>query len=283
MVKRLRKTFYGLPFVSIEDITKGTIALIGSKVVTESIHRPYGVEKAAEVLREVSEEYVGYMTESYDVLHERDVVDLGDFSAEELGDVVREVINRGGIAIVIGGDHATTYYSLRKVALESILWLDAHLDLASEEDYAGSVEINHANALMRLAKLHNGLRVTVAGFRGFSTPKIELERARELGVNIIMGTEEVNKIHNIMETVDAISLDTDFFDALEFKATRVPEIKGFSVNKFMDLLKSIQRVNAKYFDIVEYCPEIDPGLVHAKILVQVIPFIIGVFIKSGYG
>ncbi len=269
-------TFFNLPRVDISDVTKGTIVLIGSTVESKSIHKKYGVGKAVNILRSVSMEYVGYVNNSYALLHDYDIVDLGDFKAKELSKIVRSVINKGGKTVVIGGDHSTTYYSLKEIDFSNLLWLDAHLDLQDETDYGVSSEINHANVLMRIINERRNISVSVLGFRGFSTPKVEIDRAKKLGVNIVNSDETLRELPKHIEEAHAISFDLDFFDASEFSATRVPETKGIRISDFFRALSNIKnRGDIRYMDFVEYCPEIDPGFVNAKILVQIIPLIIG--------
>ncbi|MHA1589410.1 MAG: arginase family protein [Candidatus Njordarchaeales archaeon] len=271
-------TFFGVPKVSINDVVDGTIALIGSKIATESMHKPYGVGSAARVLRKVSCEYTGYIPALNIDIHEKDVVDLGDYDESSIGSAVRGVLKRGGIAIVIGGDHATTYYALKDSGVKSILWLDAHLDISEEE------KVSHASALRHLIRNSNGrIRTIVIGFRGYSTPRMEINYAKKLGLEIIPYPFPQEYLKKALEKADAISLDMDFFDAVFFKATRVPEILGMSLSEFIIRLRSVSKLNAVYFDFVEYCPEIDLGYTHGKILAQLILEVISAFIKSGYG
>ena len=280
MLKISEQTFFSLPKVELDDISNGTIALIGSTVETKSIHRAYGVRSAAKILRKVSLEYVGYINDDRSIINDHDVVDLGDFNAEELGEVVKGVVDNGGVPIVIGGDHATTFYATRYIKFTNVLWLDAHLDMQDIGDYGSSEDVNHANVLLNIIRNTKGLNVVVAGFRGFSTPKIELSRAERLGVSYLSPEELKNKLHDILMKADIISLDLDFFDATEFRSTRVPEIRGFKLNDFIDIIRNTKLLEIKYLDIVEYCPEIDTGFIDAKILVQIIPLIIGSIINA---
>ena len=268
-------TFYNLPKISPEEINKGTIALIGSRIETSSIHKAYGVKNAAEILRRVSVEYVGYIDYKRSIVNDYDVVDLGDFDAEQIGEVVKNVVDRGGIPFVIGGDHATTFFATRYIHFTNLLWLDAHLDMQDLGDYGAARKINHANSLLQIVKHRKNLSVIVAGFRGFSTPKIELSRASKLGITYLSPEEIRGNLRYYLAKAQVISMDLDFFDATEFRSTRVPEINGYKVNEFVHVIANTELRDIKYFDIVEYCPEIDIGFVDAKILVQIIPLIIG--------
>jgi len=283
MVNFVERTFYGLPKVNVDDVVKGTIAILGSRITTKSIHPPHGVEKATYVLRKVSDEYSGYIPYLGITLHDKDVVDLGDFDKDTIGETVKTVIELGGIAFVIGGDHATTFYALEKVeGLNNIVWLDAHLDLANQGDFGIEEEISHASALYNILEKKN-IEATIIGFRGHSTPVVERERVNKLRIKTVSDLRDERLVVSLLKNADAVSLDIDFFDAAEFIATRVPEIGGISVREFLKIITKIDHLNARYFDITEYCPDIDPGHVYAKILVQLIPYIIGLFIRSGYG
>jgi len=278
----MRDTFFNLPPATVNDVVEKTIALIGSKVFTKSIHKPYGVWKAAKVIRNMSKEYSGYLHEWKVDIHEKDVVDLGDYDRSKLGSIVKKVIDEGGIAIVIGGDHATTYYALKNVDVESLLWLDAHLDLAEKKSYYGSERINHANVLQFLLN-EKELSVTIVGFRGHSTPKSEINRIKKYKLSLLSADVDSTQLSELFSNHFAISLDLDFFDATEIRATRVPEINGFSLKDFIIALGTVGDVRARYFDIVEYCPDIDRGYVDAKVISQVLLYVIALFIRSGYG
>lgn len=273
-------TFFNLPKVSPEEVNRGTIALIGSRIETKSIHKAYGVKNAAEILRKVSVEYVGYVNRDKSIINDYDVVDLGDFNAKRIGKVVRSVIDRGGVPIVVGGDHATTFFATQYMHFTNLLWLDAHLDMQEFGDFGATKAINHANVLLQIVKQRRNLNITVAGFRGFSTPKIEIARAAKLGISYLSPNEIREDLHYYLSKAQVISLDLDFFDATEFRSTRVPEINGYRVSEFIQMLIRTKLKYVKYFDIVEYCPNIDTGFVDAKILVQIIPLIIGRIIDS---
>ena len=268
--------FFGVPRVSIHDVVEGTIALIGSRIFTKSLHKDYGVGIAVKILRRVSNEYTGYAPSIDSYVLDKDVVDLGDFDERSIGDMVSQVIEKGGVAIVIGGDHATSYYALSKTSLRSITWLDAHLDLET------SSNVTHASVLRHLV-MEKGLKGKVIGFRGYSSFREEIKEADKLGIRITSWPFSDDILIKSLQETQSVSLDTDFFDATLFRATRVPEILGYSPTKFVQILRRLPETSAKYFDITEYCPAIDPGYIHAKILVQILIEIIALFIRSGYG
>ncbi len=283
-MKKLKYTFFGIPHVKLYDVTNRTIALLGSTILTKSIHSPCGINKAADVIRKASIEYTGFLSHLDIEIHERDVVDLGNFSRENIGRAVMGVLENGGIPIVIGGDHATTYYTLSEVELSPLLWLDAHLDFALKTFHGERInDVFHGNVLRLLVEKHN-LETTIAGFRGYSTFGEELKSVQKLGIKLIFAEETTTeRLKKLIEEHVAVSLDVDFFDATYFNAARVPELCGMKPSDLIIALRNINHSKVRYFDIVEYCPRNDIGYVHAKILSQIILEIIGMFIKMGYG
>ena len=114
-------TFFGIPSEKVENIVKGTIAIIGSKISSKSMHSSCGNDLAAKAIRKVSIEYTGYIPALDFDLFDYDLVDLGDYDRDEIALTVKAVINAGGLPIIIGGDHITTFYSLKEISFQNIL------------------------------------------------------------------------------------------------------------------------------------------------------------------
>lgn len=276
------ESFFDLPYLPWEEARKGaidqnTIVLIGSTVVTQSMHSSKGMEKSANIIREASQELTGYLPERDIDIHFENIIDVGNFGREELGTVVQFTLDRGGVPIVIGGDHATTYFSLRNSNLSSILWLDAHTDLAKEGEIPNAEKESHGSALLLLSK--NGKTAHVVGFRGYSSIKQELKRARELGIQVHSSPFKHETLSKLLTTIPAISLDLDFFSAVEFPAVRNPEIRGSEVSTFIHTLRESSPFRPKYIDIVEYLPSRDSGS-YAIILSQLILEILTMLVSA---
>lgn len=270
------KSFFGLPRLNLkeakEGITKSTIALIGSKVVTESMHSSKGMKHGPDIIRKVSQEFTGYLPRLDVDLHLKDIIDLGNYGTVKIGKAVKTVLERKGLPFVIGGDHATTYFALKDIDISPILWLDAHTDLAKEEEIPNAEKISHGSALKLLVE--KGAKAVVMGFRGYSTMKKEVERAEELGVEIFSYPYRERRLINFLKECQALTLDMDFFTSTDFPAVRVPEIYGPQVNDFIQILRKTH-FSPSYIDIVEYLPSRDPTRCYAIILSQIILELLG--------
>lgn len=273
-------SFFNLPRVteiSKDTITRNTIALIGSKVVTRSLHSSKGMPKAADIIRKGSQELSGYLHEVKEDIHYANIVDVGNYGRGELGEVVRSIIEREAIPFIIGGDHATTYFALKETEIPSILWLDAHTDLAEADELPKAEAISHGSALRYLVE--QGKEAVVVGFRGYSSVKGELKRAKKLGVRVSSYSEWEEVLPKFLGETSAVSLDLDFFSPSIFPAVRNPEILGASIDDFVNVLRGLDHFTPRYCDVVEYLPSRDPGG-YAIVLSQIILEMLGVLLAT---
>lgn len=272
--------FFNLPKINqiTEDsVTPDTIVLIGSKVVTESIHTSKGMKNSADKIREASLELPGYLSRGNIDIHRQDIVDLGNYGRKKIGKKVKAALKQGALPIVLGGDHATTYFSLRDTELSSLLWLDSHLDFARSNELPQGKAVSHASALRLL--VNKGKSGVVMGFRGYASIKSEISRARKANVEIYPSPLRKDQIINGLINHSAISLDLDFFSATEFPAVRTPEIYGTSINEFVEVLRTVKNsFTPRYIDIVEYLPSRDTGsyaLIFSQLLLEILGALLG--------
>ena len=249
-------TFLNLPKVSVNEVVEGTIALVGSRVVSSSHHRTYSQNLSSQKIREASLEYTGYSPTLSKYIHDFDVVDLGDFDGDELGYVVRSILDSGGRAIIFGGDHTTTYYALKNVKPEKILVFDAHPDFAKYVD-----SLNHASVCRALKEA--GWDLSIIGVRGYSSKLEEYYEAKKAGVNFLDCPKKI-------DDVKFMSIDLDFLEATIFPAIRVPEIGGYTISDFLKCIKEISFGKIVYVDFVEYAPDLDNSGVYAKVVAMLI-------------
>lgn len=261
-------TFLGVPKGSVDDVTNGTIVLIGSLVVSKTEHEPFGQEKASRYIRECSFEYTGYVDYLDRSVVDLDVVDLGDAGGVDLCKTVRGVLDNGGKVIVFGGDHTTTYYALECLEPSELTVLDAHFDFADEKVNPDAEPISHGFINKLLSR--KGWRIRIFGARAYSSFPMEFEWARKAGAELYPWYNNQNLLKELVGISEFLSLDTDFFDASSFPATRVPEVGGATPREFIDALRSVQGFKARYVDIVEYAPDLDQTRVCCKIISNII-------------
>ncbi len=261
-------TFLGFPRGTVEDVTKGTIGLIGSTIVSKSEHEPYGQERAAREIRRCSFEYTGYIDYLNKSIEEFDVIDLGDFGRDDLCKVVKGVLGNKGKAIVFGGDHTTTYYSLHCLKPDNLVVLDAHLDFADQTINREAESISHGFVNKLLSE--KGWRIEIFGIRAYSSFPEEYQLAKDANARVIPWFGNEDKLVEMLVKSRYLSIDMDFFDASSFTATRVPELGGPTPREFIRALRSLSKLEVNYLDLVEYAPDLDATRVNCKIISMLI-------------
>lgn len=185
---------------------------------------------------------------------------------------VAEVLARGALPLMLGGDHAITYPILRALAAAHgplhILHFDAHADLY--EHYEGD-RLSHACPFARI--LEDGLakRLVQVGIRTLNGPqKAQIEK---YGVEV----HEMRHLdaHSFEPSFDGpiyLSFDMDGLDPAYAPGVSHFEPGGLSVR---DVLRIIHRIEAPILgaDIVEYNPWRDQNgrtaMVAAKMLKEI--------------
>ncbi len=258
----MQETFLGFPHGKTSDITKGTIALVGSTIVSKSEHDPFGQNFSADWIRKCSYEYTGFIDYKEKCIIDYNVIDLGNFSRENIGETVKAVIENGGVPIVFGGDHTTTYYALEKLQPSRLTVFDAHFDFADQNVNPDAEPISHGfiNKLL----VGKGWEITIFGTRAYSSFCNEYMDAKKVGVKIIPWFGNEKTMGSIIENSIYLSIDMDFFDLSSFPATRVPEIGGATLREFISTIRLIKSFNPKYVDLVEYAPETDFNKAYCK-------------------
>ncbi|MEX0568490.1 MAG: arginase family protein [Candidatus Njordarchaeota archaeon] len=270
-------SFFGFPRTTLDGIARNTIAIVGSTAVSKSIHPDYGQKQATKTLRALSLEYDTHNLYISQELENYDIVDLGDFPKNIIGRIIQSIFNNDAKALVIGGDHTTTYYCLSKTPFRDIAIFDAHLD-AEELDIKN---FHHGSVTRRLITEIPTLNVKIVGFRGYSTMKKELEFLQnKKNVKILSWPIQDNIIQNIIQQTNMISIDLDFFDPTSFWSVRVPEVFGADFSWFVNIIHRTEKTCARYIDIVEYCPKIDNGYICGKKLLQLILEILALLARS---
>jgi agmatinase len=168
--------------------TDANIVLLGVPDESKSLARRKGTSRAPNVIRNASND-----TEYFErngkvipispmrgtVLNKR-VVDLGDFTRDELYDLVVGLVRSNKIPVIIGGDHSISTIILDAIGSSlgkvSLLYFDAHPDfVSSTRNYYGSVITDSAGAIEFKHSLLIGTR---------AAEQEELENASDVGLEI---------------------------------------------------------------------------------------------------
>lgn len=168
-----------------------------------------------------------------------------------------EIMKKGKIPIMIGGDHSTTYplvKSARKIYEDIVLvQFDAHCDLRDE--YLGN-KYSHASVIRRCCSITKN--IYQFGIR--SGDKEEWEFAWE---NTKISTNLPTK--KDIEDIDSldkpiyITIDIDVLDPAYAPGTGTPEPCGYSTKELINSLYLFRSLKDKIigFDVVEVSPPCD--------------------------
>jgi arginase len=198
---------------------------------------------------------------------------------EQIEESIATLIARGMHPLVLGGDHAITYPSVRAVAGRwprlNILHFDAHPDLY--EEFRGS-RISHACPFARIMEEGLAVRLVQAGIRAMTGH--QRDQSRKFGVDSIEMKDWSDDRILSFDGPLYISFDMDALDPAFAPGVSHREPGGLSVRQ---ALRMIQRVEGRVVgaDIVEFNPRMDPsGLtaaVCAKLLKELAARIFRVF------
>jgi agmatinase len=185
-----------------------------------------------------------------------------DGPPEELADLldprIGDLIERGVLTAVLGGDHSVSIGAIRGAARVvpglSVLQIDAHTD--TRESYHGS-RYNHACVMARAREWCNIVQV---GIRAVDVAEVPLlDPRRVVYAHQICGPDPEREwiervLDGLGETV-YVTIDLDGFDPAFVPATGTPEPGGLDWYQVTGLLEQVaRRRRVVGFDVVELLP-----------------------------
>ncbi|MBX3540242.1 MAG: agmatinase family protein [Chelatococcus sp.] len=224
----------------------------------------------------------------------RDRRAMTDFRAADIGDVevvltdmggtfarisetVRQLVSRGIVPVMIGGDHSIAFPNLRGV-IEAmgpakklgVIHFDAHHDLRKAHLGAESSGVPFRKALELPGTLLNGRNLVQVGMAEFTnSPQLD-DYAKEMGVTVISGLEVRERgIATVVEQAlavagegtDAIylSVDIDCLSHAQAPGTAAPNPFGLDLHDVQFAMRKIGASNKLIgADLVEISPPFDP-------------------------
>ena len=193
---------------------------------------------------------------------------VGNF--DRITRAVEQVVGRGALPAVVGGDHAITFPVVRglsKFAPLNIVHFDAHLDYTHDVQDA---LYTHASPIRRCRELDFVGHITSVGIR--SARRIPYEEALRDGSLIIsgirfreLGPQAVADMIPVTENL-YVTFDVDVLDPSQAPGTGTPETGGLFYQEAREcLLALLAKSNLVAFDIVEVAPPYD----NSELTVQV--------------
>jgi agmatinase len=173
------------------------------------------------------------------------------------GEAVREVLQRGQLPLILGGEHSLSTPPIGVVREFypdlTVVHIDAHGDLRDE--YEGT-PLSHASIERRVVDM--GIPLTEIGIRSFSPEEAEFMKTQP-NVAIVWAYKMAKGLATIpwerLGEHTYVTIDLDAIDPSEMPAVGTPEPGGLSWYQVLDLFREIcQRTTVVGMDIVELCP-----------------------------
>ncbi|MFQ5998269.1 MAG: agmatinase [Candidatus Bathyarchaeia archaeon] len=174
--------------------------------------------------------------------------------------------------LVCGGDHSISLPVLRALSKQngriSLIHFDAHSDCW--DSYFGK-KYNHGTVFRRAAEegLVDPSSSIQVGIRGSLYSAEDATNVEKLGYKVITARELYGKslsevageIHDRVKGKTHISLDIDVVDPAYAPGTGVPEAAGLTSREIIELTRSLDKVQAVGFDLVEVSPPYDSNAI----------------------
>jgi formiminoglutamase len=196
-----------------------------------------------------------------------DLVSTGDLAADQLalGEVLAPHLDRGAVAIVLGGGHETAYghflgYARRDRRVNVLNW-DAHPDVRPLIDGKG-----HSGSPFRQMLEHPSgacASYSVAGLNPPAVAKAHVDYLAARGGTAIFNTavsfHAIEHVYGRCENATLVSFDLDAVDQAVAPGVSAPAAGGLSVHVWLyAAYKAGQCGTVGSIDVVELCPPLDP-------------------------
>lgn len=268
-------------------------AVIGVPFDTATSFRP-GARFGPEAIRSASALLRPYHPElDVDVFAALSVVDGGDIdvtpgnalrTTEQIDRALQPLIRAGIVPLGLGGDHSIVLGELRAQAAVhgpvALLLIDAHAD--TWDQYYGE-RYFHGTPFRRAVEeeLIDPSRSLLAGMRGPLYSRADLELPRELGFELIPGSELTalsaddygrRARAKVGDGPVFLSFDIDALDPAFAPGTGTPEVAGLQPREALGLLRSLAGLSFCGFDVVEVSPPYDSAGLTTALLASAIAY-----------
>jgi agmatinase len=261
MIKFFRST--------VETLSDADIVLLGVPDESRSHARRKGTSRGPDTIRIASNETEFFEREGKIIptnamrgsLLDKKILDLGNAGREQLPGIIFDIISRGKMPIIIGGDHSITTIALRQIGKMlgkiSLFYFDAHPDfVSSTNNYYGSIMTDSAEFINFKKSMLIGTRAAEAE---------EIDNATKAGLEIItpmdlaeLGPSKLaRRLDNKTGHKKYISIDLDCVDPAFAPGVSVPCPGGISSTDLIYLVKKAVQSGIIAMDIVELSPDFD--------------------------
>ena len=226
------------------------------------------------------------------------VVDCGDAdlvpgdleaSFANIEAAVRKIANKGGLPVVLGGDHSVTIPVARGLDAAGpfhVIHFDSHLDWT---DSRGGQRSSNGSPCRHMSVMPHVEKIAHLGIHGIgSSRKSDFDDAKAYG-DLILSPRQIRKI-GIPETLASlpkgeryfVTIDIDVLDCSIAAGTGSPMHGGLYYDEMSDLLEGVAKLGTIVgFDFVEVSPPYDdPGGTTCYLAARLISDFIGFITKE---
>ena len=179
---------------------------------------------------------------------------------------VRQILDKGALPVVLGGDHAITYPVVRAFDGHgplNVIHFDAHIDYAP---FIHDLRFTNAHAFRLIRPLPFMQEMIQVGIRSLRTTEDTLDDSRDDGNRVVtmrefreMGPAGLAKILP-RDSRCYVSIDVDVLDISLVPGCVSAEPNGMRYDELRDTLRAIaERLDVVGLDLVEVNPPLDVG------------------------
>ena len=269
-------TYAGMPYTQDAAELEGVdVAIVGAPTDDLVSDRP-GTRFGPRAIRAASCPPGPHLEARVDWAERLRVVDFGDAavvpadpaaSHAAIERLARDVVERGVIPVVLGGDHSIAEPDVRAVAAThgpvALVHFDTHTDTGTE---VFGVELSHGTPMYRLVRDRHvdPSRYVQIGLRGYWPGETELGWQREHGItSFFMHDVRELGIREVVERTAAVvgdapvflSVDVDVLDPAFAPGTGTPEPGGMTSSDLLWACRELAtRLRLVGMDVVEVIP-----------------------------
>ena len=208
----------------------------------------------------------------YEMANDR-LVDVGDADIiptnvvdtfGNITDMTRQILHRGALPVVLGGDHGITFPVVRAFSDPIyVVHFDAHLDYAP---FTHGMEMTNGHAFRHVNRMAHVQGLTQVGIRGLRTSKVGLTDSIADGNRVV--TMEAFRKGTPSAVAEAlprsaacyVSVDIDVLDLPLVPGCVSAEPDGMTYAQLRDALAALAvHMDIVGFDLVEVNPQLDVG------------------------
>ena len=201
------------------------------------------------------------------------IVDVGDAdilptnveqSFANITEMTRQVLERGALPVVLGGDHAISYPVVRAYSEPlHVVHFDAHMDYVP---FFHGMTMTNATSMRQAAMLAHVKSITEIGIRSLRVMEEEMLDARKDGTRVVTMEEYLDLgVRGLVDSLprDAkvyVTIDIDVLDMSLIPGCVSGEPNGMSYAMLRDTLSALaEQVEIVGFDLAEVNPLLDVG------------------------